>query len=296
MIAPTVSIVIRAKNEAALIGECLRKIAEQDYPGSVEVIVIDSGSRDKTVAIARGFPGVRVVEIPSAEFNYGETLNLGVRLATGEYVVALSAHCVPLDNGWLSALVAPLDNDTRIGGTFGRQIAWPEAGLYENYMLNWAGPVDRIQDSCYPDPFKALYSNANSCFRRSLALAHPFALVTYAEDRIWANTILNLGHAILYVSGAAVYHSHDRSIRDYFRVGYAVGKARLTICPPGQLKTPLWYGVKEFLVRFRRWYHLASHRYSCGRAKAFLIAIKTLAHEIGFDLGVRCVARQKHLA
>src|SRR5260370_662589 len=111
---PSISIVIRAKNEARLIGSCLASLHSQDYPGTVEMLVIDSGSRDDTVAIVRGTPGVRLLEIPPVEFNYGATLNRGIAETAGEFIVAISAHCIPLHQHWLSEIVRPLPQDPRV--------------------------------------------------------------------------------------------------------------------------------------------------------------------------------------
>ena len=48
---PAISILIAAYNEEASIADTLRSIANQDYPGTFEVFVIDDGSRDRTAAI-----------------------------------------------------------------------------------------------------------------------------------------------------------------------------------------------------------------------------------------------------
>jgi glycosyltransferase involved in cell wall biosynthesis len=48
-----VSIVVPALNEARLIGGCLDSLAQQDYPGRLDVIVVDNGSTDATADVAR---------------------------------------------------------------------------------------------------------------------------------------------------------------------------------------------------------------------------------------------------
>ncbi len=55
---PTVSIVIRSRNEEKYIGELLKNILHQDYK-SWEIILVDSGSTDRTLEIARAFPGLQ---------------------------------------------------------------------------------------------------------------------------------------------------------------------------------------------------------------------------------------------
>jgi glycosyltransferase involved in cell wall biosynthesis len=61
--APLASVVIRSKDEAASIGTTLRALAAQTVADRLEVIVVDSGSSDGTVAIARE-AGARVLQTP----------------------------------------------------------------------------------------------------------------------------------------------------------------------------------------------------------------------------------------
>ncbi|HEX6714963.1 MAG TPA: glycosyltransferase, partial [Thermoleophilaceae bacterium] len=75
VVAPSVSVIIRAKDEAAAIGEILDLVlAQQLDTGEVEVIVVDSGSTDGTLEIVRE-RAVQLIEIPSATFSFGGALN-----------------------------------------------------------------------------------------------------------------------------------------------------------------------------------------------------------------------------
>ena len=60
---PKVSIIVAAYNNQQTIEECLKSILALDYSkGSIEVIVMDGGSKDATVKIAEKLP-VKVVSI-----------------------------------------------------------------------------------------------------------------------------------------------------------------------------------------------------------------------------------------
>jgi glycosyltransferase involved in cell wall biosynthesis len=87
---PVASIIIRAKNEEALVGEVLTAVYEQTFR-DFEVILVDSGSTDRTVEIARTFP-IKIVEIRPEEFTYGRALNIGCKAAQGQFLVFVSAH------------------------------------------------------------------------------------------------------------------------------------------------------------------------------------------------------------
>lgn len=94
------SVVIPAFNEADYLPATLRSLQRQDFPGSVEVIVVDNGSTDDTAALARRF-GARVVE----EHTPGvcAARQRGTLAARGEIVVSTDADTVhPAD--WLTRL------------------------------------------------------------------------------------------------------------------------------------------------------------------------------------------------
>ena len=89
-VAPTgvsVSVVVPALNEERHIGHLLRDIGRQTRRPQ-EVIVVDAGSRDGTVAVARGFAGVRIL---GGERPVARGRNLGGRSASGDVVIFLDA-------------------------------------------------------------------------------------------------------------------------------------------------------------------------------------------------------------
>lgn len=81
--APTLSALIIAKNEAANIARCLRSVAWAD-----ERIVVDSGSADDTMAIARGL-GATVFE--HAWEGYAGQRNYAASLAHGDWILIIDA-------------------------------------------------------------------------------------------------------------------------------------------------------------------------------------------------------------
>ena len=46
---PNVTVVIRALNEAEFLRECLSSVLDQDYDGEIEIVLVDSGSTDRTI-------------------------------------------------------------------------------------------------------------------------------------------------------------------------------------------------------------------------------------------------------
>ena len=96
-----ISVVIPVKDGGADLVRCLEAIARQRVDDDVEVVVVDSGSRDGSAARARSF-GARVHEIPAEEFHHGRTRNLGAELARGDTLVFTSQDAYAADDLWLA--------------------------------------------------------------------------------------------------------------------------------------------------------------------------------------------------
>jgi glycosyltransferase involved in cell wall biosynthesis len=108
---PAVSVIIRARDEEASIGESLSRLQSQTIPREdVQLIVVDSGSSDRTAEIARS-AGALVQPIPPSSYTFGRALNLGCALASAPIAVALSAHALPPDQGWLARMVGAMADE-----------------------------------------------------------------------------------------------------------------------------------------------------------------------------------------
>ena len=196
-----ISIIVRTKNEERWIGQCLRRVLNQTIK-DIEIILVDSLSTDKTVDRAQQVcDAIKVVEIK--HYRPGLALDEGIRVSRGEFLVCLSAHCLPVNGNWLQNLLNNF-NDPSVAGVYGRQIP-----------MNFSSPIDkrdllvtfgldkRIQQR---DTF---FHNANSMIRRDVWESHPFdEEVSNIEDRVWAKRLIDVGYKLVYEPEAPVYHSH----------------------------------------------------------------------------------------
>jgi rhamnosyltransferase len=215
-----ISVVIPVKNGGAGLVRCLEAIAAQHAGDEVEVVVVDSGSTDGSVEVARG-RGARVHEIPPAEFRHGATRNLGARLAAGDVLVFTTQDAYAADERWLAHLVAPLA-DEDVAGVYGRQVPHDDARPPERYFLDFLyGPEPRRQRIESPAELTfrhTLFSNVNSAIRRETWQRHPFPEdVVMSEDQAWSRERLLAGRTIVYEPRAAVRHSHTYSLAGAFR-------------------------------------------------------------------------------
>ncbi len=109
-----ISVVIPVKDGERYLEELLRALARE---GADEVLVIDSGSRDRSLEIARA-AGVELLQIDPAEFGHGRTRNLGAERTSGELICFLTQDATPVP-GWLEAYREAFDLDERVGAAYG---------------------------------------------------------------------------------------------------------------------------------------------------------------------------------
>ena len=195
-----VSIVIRAHNEEKWIGHCLREIYSQDFT-DFEIILVDNNSTDRTLAIASEFPLKKIVNIDN--FFPGLAINQGILESNGEFIVLLSAHCIPTTKDWLFKLISNFD-DTEVVGVYGRQEPLPFSTDFDKRDLLLTFGLDKkIQRK---DSF---FHNANSAIRRTILATIPIDnTLTNIEDRVWAKSVIEQGHVLVYEPEASVYHYH----------------------------------------------------------------------------------------
>lgn len=194
-----ISVIVRAHQEAASIGRCLELIgAQRTADRAVEVIVVDSGSSDRTAEIARGH-GARVITIAKSSFTFGGALNLGAASAQGEIIVALSAHAFPPDTDWLARLTLPL-NDPRVACACGEERD-PDGALLTARVEQDIALARRAP--------RWGYSNGAGAFRAQLWRTRPFrADLAGCEDKEWALYWLERGYVCVIDPGLTVEHDH----------------------------------------------------------------------------------------
>lgn len=226
---PGATVAILSFNGETYLRQILEAIKTQVWTRPVEVLVIDSGSTDGTLAIVADHPEVRLHQIPNSEFGHGKTRNLAAQLATGEFVVYLTHDAVPADEHWLAELLAPLERYPGVEAVVGRQVArrgcipilkyeiarvfatqGPEFGTTISYRTD---AFDRLPHYWLPAAF---YSDVNSAARRRFLLdTVRYRDVDYAEDQLFGRDVLAAGYSKAYASRGTVEHSNDLTYREY---------------------------------------------------------------------------------
>jgi rhamnosyltransferase len=199
--SPRLSIIIRTYNEERWIAHCLEAIFSQDFD-NFEVIIVDNSSSDYTVKVAKRFPVKTVINID--KFIPGKAINDGIRVSTGDYIVCISAHCVPKDKQWLRSLHDNFKDNQKIAGVYGRQLPLSyTSDADKRDLLITFGQDKKVQIKDY------FFHNANSMFPREVWDKFPFdENATNIEDRIWGKEVIEAGYEIAYEPNASVYHYH----------------------------------------------------------------------------------------
>jgi biofilm PGA synthesis N-glycosyltransferase PgaC len=179
---PAVSILIAAYNEESSIADTLRSLAQQSYPGTFEVFVIDDGSRDRTAAIvdACDYAWLKLLRQP-ANAGKSAALNRGLDEARFDIVVTLDADSY-LYRDALKNLVERYLNDppnTRaVAGTM----------LVRNSRENW---VTKAQEWDYFHGIAAI-KRVQSLYQGTLVAQGAFSLyerATLREVGGWADCV-----------------------------------------------------------------------------------------------------------
>jgi len=233
--APSVSVVVPTFNGGADLEALLSSLRRQRGLGPLEVIAVDSGSTDGTVAACERF-GAVVVPYRGAAFNHGAARAQGSRAASGDVVVFVSQDAVPESDDALARLVRALGVHPRTAAATGRQVPRPDADVFcrwqiacfDERVLDYAGDAAvSLRDGAALadlDPAArrraAQLNDVLCCVRRSVLDEVPFREVPYAEDLDLGLRLLAASYRLAFLPSVRVVHSHDRPAEYDLRRAY----------------------------------------------------------------------------
>ena len=228
---PVCSIVIPSKNGGDLFHKALDAWAKQTLWQQCELIIVDSGSQDGTVEVAKQ-AGAKVFEIAPEQFNHGATRDYAISQASSEYIILTVQDAIPIDKTLLETLVLALQ-EPKIAGAYTRQIPHLDADILTKRNLNtWlTGRTEREQRFILHDGWyesltameKYLFCNFDnvcSAIKKSVWQQQPFGRSSFGEDIDWAERVLKQGYHIVYEPQACVIHSHQRPMSYEYKRTY----------------------------------------------------------------------------
>lgn len=221
------TVIIPTFNGETYLDRLLKMLEIQDFSGTVEILVIDSGSSDNTLQIVSAHPAVRLHQIPNTEFGHGKTRNLAARLARGRILAYLTQDAIPLTERWLSSLAEALDPaGADAVAVFGKQVPRSSAFPLQKYEIQAVFarfgelPVSYQRAAQPPTAAElqllAFYSDVNSATRRDFLLDQiPYRDLAYSEDMAFARDLIEAGFRKGYSPAGAVEHSNDLTRREF---------------------------------------------------------------------------------
>ncbi len=227
---PDVSVIVPTRDRPQALARCLDALAAQCFPGEVEILVVDDGSKPPVHA-----EDVRLVRLPGK--GSGAARNAGAGGARSELLCFTDDDCIP-DPEWLATLHARLRNGAAVvaGRTVnGKPLSSLAAAsqLVSNAVFDFAG--ERGAPA------------SNLACRRTVALEVKFDEMyagIAAEERDWYARVIAAGYDVTLEPRAVVHHmpavSSSEFVRRHLRYGRGAYRFRRTH-RAGRIERPSFY-------------------------------------------------------
>lgn len=222
---PETAIIIRTKNEERWIGKVLEIIFKQTYK-NFEVIIVDSGSIDSTLVIAKKFP-VKIFQIHPNQFSYPYALNYGILQASAnKYIVILSAHSIPVSDNWLQDGLENFKISEQVAGVYGFLKPLPNTSFADKLIMNGLNFIRRLlnhkQRYIIRQSGMGVLGFTNAIIRKDLWNKRQFNEEYGAggEDGEWAGYWLQKGCIAVKDWKFSVYHSHNLGFLGWYKQLY----------------------------------------------------------------------------
>jgi glycosyltransferase involved in cell wall biosynthesis len=221
---PRASVVVCAYNAERTIDQCLASLAALNYP-DYEVIVVNDGSRDRTLEIAEGYGFCRIISQPNTGLSVAR--NVGADAATGEIIAYTDSDCVA-DPDWLSYLVAKM-KASDLAACGGPNFPPPEDSLVPAVVAVAPGGPTHVLIS---DEVAEHIAGCNMAFSREvlLRLGGFDPIYRAAGDDVdicWR--FQDAGYVIGFSPAAVVWHFRRNTVRAYFNQQRGYGKAEALV-------------------------------------------------------------------
>jgi glycosyltransferase involved in cell wall biosynthesis len=222
--ARLISIVIPAHNEARSIAAVINAVQACRPAGlALEIIVVDDGSTDDTVGVARA-AGVRILELGPASDggNPARARNRGAAIAQGDPIVFLDADCMPAA-GWLARLLAAHEAGRQVvGGSLDLPPHLPVSARCD-YYCGWYHVHSARRAGVVPNHPPGNLSVRRQLFADSVGFTEQHPIAYAHEELAWQAEVQRLGVEIFFEPKAIVYHQNRPGLGNLLRRNYRWG-------------------------------------------------------------------------
>lgn len=211
---PRISVIVPAYNEEKVIGETIGSLLATDYPDK-EIIVVDDGSKDKTLEVAMKFKE-KIKVLHKENGGKASALNQGLLYATGDIVVIVDADTIighsslkHIAKSMIGENVAAVAGNVKIRNKI-NWLTWCQALEYMSGIqimrrgLDYFGAI-------------TIVPGALGAFRKKkLEEAGTYHKDTLVEDFDATMKVLRSGMVVSGSSAATAYTQAPQTLRDYY--------------------------------------------------------------------------------
>lgn len=263
-----VSVVIPTLNAGTEFYWLLRKLQAQKGIREVEIVVVDSGSSDETVAHARQL-GCQVVQILPSEFSHSYARNRGADEASGDYLLFMVQDAYPIGDHWLYGMVRYLldHQQERVMAASCAEYSRSDSDMMYDAMVNthyrFLGCLDydRVGEHRGNDHMslrsQGQLSDVSCLIPRACFMQYRYR-GDYAEDLDLGMRLIKDGFRVAMLASVKVIHSHNRPAYYYLKrtfvdVVFLVGLFDDFTYPPCRSVQGLVAGIVSTAAHLTTW-------------------------------------------
>jgi len=130
---PSVDVIMPTLNSARTLEMALESIIKQDYPGEIHIYIIDGGSSDTTIDIAKRY-GAHII-LQKGIYMHGKdgAYNLGIKRSNSQYILRMDSDNVLVEESFLKNMIYPLIADSSINLSVSLSTTGPNSTCYERF-------------------------------------------------------------------------------------------------------------------------------------------------------------------
>lgn len=238
-----VSIIIPTKNAGSEFQHLLKMLKLQKGVEAIEIVVVDSGSTDNTLCLARTFQA-KIIQIEPKEFTHSYARNLGAENATGDYLLFTVQDAIPPTDTWLYEMMSVLVANS-VSAVSCAEFPREDSDLFYR-VVTWNHYKFLDVDS--KDQIFQLPTETDSIsLRRNGQLSDLACLIPsgvfnqykyrlfYAEDLDLGIRLIKDGKKIAFLGNTRIIHSHSRNMYYFLKRGYVDNIFLTDVFPNEQL-------------------------------------------------------------
>lgn len=223
-----ISVIIPTKNAGNEFGFLLKMLERQEGIREIELVIVDSGSVDDTVLIAKQY-GAKIVQIKPEEFSHSFARNLGAENALGDYLLFMVQDALPPSRNWLFELFSLL-KDKKVSAVSCAESPREDADLFYRYLCwnhyNFLEVNDGDRIFQLPDTRDQISLRKNAqlsdlacLIQREVFLEYKYRH-DYGEDLDLGLRLIKDGKKLAFSGEIRVIHSHNRPAYYFLKRGY----------------------------------------------------------------------------